>query len=48
MFLCPQQMLRAGKKANICIRDNVASFAKALSPAEALNFYWSLQINQIQ
>jgi len=27
--LCPQQMLRAGKRGNICVGNNVSLFARA-------------------
>ena len=30
-ILCPQQMLRAGKRGNICVGNNVSSFARALN-----------------
>ena len=30
-FVCPQQMLRAGKRGNICVGNNVSFFARAFS-----------------
>ena len=35
--LCLQQMLRAGKRGNICVGNNVSSFARALKSVPFLH-----------
>ena len=36
--LCPEQMLRPGKRGNICVRNNVSSFARAFKDGQNPEF----------